>query len=384
MKIERFQVRKRSAWNTLFTSGISEENPHLYTRLLFMNAIMYVVGLVVLFFVMFHFGYTENYILGGFDAFVLALIIFLNIHLRIRKSIKLIGHLSAVGMIFFYVVFIPVTQNEHMSFVWVFFAPLFIILLNGWKVGLVYLLILYSIIFPMAYMNIGVWDNGDWSSTSAYRFIIGLILGALVAILIDVTQNLSNQRQQRSHEKEVLYLDELKRLSMTDGLTGLYNRHYFNRVFKDKIKALSDHEQYLAFFIVDIDFFKAYNDSYGHQAGDLAIQKIATVIREYVQRENDVVFRLGGEEFGGLIETRKPQETVEWLSLLVEEVSHLNILHAPNVDLPCLTISGGVSYMKVTHDTDMNTLYKRADDALYQAKHNGRNQFVVYGEKSKS
>lgn len=377
MVFSRLKQNKNSLWIWLLTSGVEESNPHLYTRLLFANSLMHVVAVILVFFIVFHFGFTGQHILGAFDATALLLVVFLYILLNVKKSIRLFGHYSAIGMLIFYFSFIPMTQNEDMSFVWVFFAPLLIILVNGWKVGLSYVLIFCAVVFPMAYYNIGIWDYGEWNSVHFYRLVAGVVMATAIAVMIDVAQLLSNKREQRTHQKEVHYLADLKRLSMTDGLTGLYNRHHFNKVFDDKVEKLQSMNHYLLFFIVDIDFFKAYNDSFGHQAGDVVIQKVANRLKEFVKRENDLVFRLGGEEFGGLIETRKPNETALWLSQLADEVKALKIPHSTSVETEYITISGGVSAMQVTEDFEKNVLYKLADDALYRAKATGRDQIVI-------
>jgi len=370
-------MENRTKWHSLFTAGIDESDPHLFTRVIFTNALMYVVGFVLLFFAVMHFFFTHQYMLAAFDSAILLLVVVLYFYLRVTKSLRRAGHLSALGMLLFFVTFIPATQAEDLSVFWLVFAPLFIILINGWRVGALYLSVLYLILFPMAYFNIGIWDSGHWNGVSFYRLVIGLLLASFVAVLIDVSQSYSNQREQKTREKEALYLKELKRLSMTDGLTTIYNRHYFNQVFAEKIEALKSSQHYLMFFIVDIDHFKSYNDFYGHQAGDAVIQRVAETVREYIRRENDWVFRLGGEEFGGLIETRDPQQTAEWLTQLTEVVENLKIPHAPSVKQPYVTISGGVSSMQVLDKSSMSLLYRRADEAMYQSKHQGRNQFCI-------
>jgi len=374
----------KSKLHSLITSGIDESDPQLYTRVLFTSALLYVVGLVLIFFIVFHFAFTKNYDLGFLELIAFGLIVVLYLLLRFKKSIKLIGHVSALAVLAYFISFIQSTQNVDLSFVWVFFAPFFVVLINGWKVGFFYLAVFFAYIFPLAYINIGVWENGGWSDISFYRFVIGLILGTSIAMLIDVAQQVSNQRVQSVRQKERAYLKQLEHLSTTDGLTTLFNRHHFNRVFADKAMTLNRSERFLMFFIIDIDNFKAYNDHYGHQAGDEVIQVVAQAIREYMHRENDLVFRLGGEEFGGLIETRDPQRTAKWLTGLTDAIQALAIPHAPQVDLPCITISAGASATNFYQDSTVADLYKWADDALYQAKDRGRNQFVVVDPVSAS
>ena len=370
-------ANKKSFWLKLLTLNIEEEDTQVFSRLLFANALLVVVGLLMIIFATYHLFFTKKYIIGLIDVVALGFIVGLFIHLRIKKSIQLFGHIMAVGTVVLYYIFIVVTQNENMSFIWVGFVPFLIILVNGWKEGVWYVLSFYAVVFPLAYFNIGVWESGDWNSTHAYRFIATLTLALIIALLIDFTQECGHKREIELRKKELLYLDELKIMSRTDGLTGLYNRHYFNQIFAEKVKELDNASHSLMFFIVDIDYFKSYNDYYGHQAGDEVIQKIAATIQHYIHRENDLVFRLGGEEFGGLLVARDTQQMEEWLAKLSDEIAALKIKHAPNVNLPWVTISGGVSSMTSTKQVSMEELYKNADDALYRAKHEGRNRFVI-------
>lgn len=381
MILKAINKNKLPWWKWLITAGLEEKNPHVYSRTLFVNCILQVVALVLLFFVVFHINFSGEYWLALFDGIALMLVVFLYLSLHIKNSVKFVGHASAIVILTFYFFFIPMTQNLNMSFTWVFFAPLMIILINGWKVGLYYMVIFCAVIFPMAYMNIGEWDYGQWSELHFYRLIVGIFFATAIGVFVDVAQFLSNEREQRTHDKEARYLADLKVMSQTDGLTGLYNRHHFNQVFDEKVARLEESNHFLIFFIIDIDFFKAYNDTYGHQAGDEVIQKVSMALKEFMKRENDLVFRLGGEEFGGLIETREPKETAFWLGHLADHIRALKIPHSPSVDLPYITISGGVSAIDSNPLFTKKHLYKRADDALYRAKSSGRDRFVI-DEKS--
>ncbi|WP_040727513.1 GGDEF domain-containing protein [Thiomicrorhabdus sp. Kp2] len=377
-------IFKESFWLKLVVSWVDEEDSHIFSRALFAHAILLVMGLLMAFFTLYHFLYTGNYKVGFFDLVALLFVIFLYFQLRTNKSIKLVGHFLAIGTSIIYLMFILITQNKDMSLIWVVFLPFFIILLNGWKVGGLYVFAFYIVVFPLAYFNIGVWDDGLWNYVNFYRFVATLLLAMSMAVLIDLTQVYSYKRELKMHEKELLYLDELKIMSRTDGLTGLYNRHYFNQIFAQKIKELESAQHSLMFFIVDIDNFKAYNDFYGHQAGDEVIQQIGAAIQKFIHRENDLVFRLGGEEFAGLLEARDPKQMACWLTQLSGVIESLKLKHAPGLDLPWVTISGGISSMSPGSRTTINALYRNADKALYQAKHLGRNQFVIDGVETKN
>ncbi|GAB6069301.1 hypothetical protein JCM30760_03980 [Thiomicrorhabdus hydrogeniphila] len=131
---------------------------------------------------------------------------------------------------------------------------------------------------------------------------------------------------------------------------------------------------YLTFFISDIDYFKLYNDEYGHQQGDEVLKEVAATVHNYIKRKDDLVFRLGGEEFGGLLVTESPQETSEWISKLKEEVEGLKIVHSTKAPEKYITISIGIFSAKIENFDSLACIYRVADSALYEAKNNGRNQ----------
>ena len=123
----------------------------------------------------------------------------------------------------------------------------------------------------------------------------GEILG-LVGVMLDVGD----------YKKTLNELDEknklLSNLSITDHLTGLFNRRYFQNIIDKKINLLSRHNYQFYFALIDIDFFKDYNDAYGHHKGDIALQEVSNVLKEILNRQTDYVFRVGGEEFAIIFE----------------------------------------------------------------------------------
>lgn len=365
-------------WFSLITAGVDETDPHLFTRLLLINTLMYTVASVQTIFALFYLFVDENLILSTLNASAALLIWAAIYYVRKTKVTKLAGHLGAIAMIGFLISFLSVTQSEDLSVAWAFLAPFFIIMLNGKSVGVAYLSIFYVLVIPMAYSSIGIWQDGDWSLLSFFRFVAVMFLATIMALLIEFSQRLSNNRETYLRNNETAYLDELKVLSQTDALTGLYNRHFFNEIIECKIKKLANTKQELSFFMIDIDSFKAYNDSFGHQKGDEVIKKVADCIVNYVKRENDLVFRLGGEEFGGLIEGRTTEETELWLSGMVKAVADLNLPSAPKAEHPFVSISMGVCSSEVHSQKDFTELYKHADEGLYMAKQNGRNCAVKY------
>ena len=199
----------------------------------------------------------------------------------------------------------------------------------------------------------------------------GEVLG-LVGVMLDVS----------NYKKIVQNLDEknkeLSSLSITDCLTNIYNRRHFQEVFEKKISLLNRHNHQFSFALIDIDFFKDYNDCYGHHAGDIALKELAKVFKSTFSRPNDYVFRLGGEEFGILFEVNDSVNALNIVENLRKKVEALK-LKTCNISVsPYMTISVGLGNIKnITRDLDNTLIYDEIDKLLYSSKENGRNQ-VTY------
>lgn len=180
--------------------------------------------------------------------------------------------------------------------------------------------------------------------------------------LLDVTRRLEDANR------------ELERLSSLDGLTGLTNRRRLDEVLEREWKRASREKSVLSAVMVDIDSFKAYNDRYGHPAGDECLRRVAATLREALRRPSDIVARYGGEEFAAVL-----PGTDEHGALLVAEsmrrgVEALGLDHASSTVSSRLTISLGVASVVPDPKVPAATLFARADEALYRSKREGRNR----------
>lgn len=165
-------------------------------------------------------------------------------------------------------------------------------------------------------------------------------------------------------------------LSITDSLTGLYNRRHFDTVAPHQFEMARRGPQLLGLAILDIDFFKKFNDHYGHQHGDTVLQAIAKAIREALHRQGDQVFRVGGEEFAALMHLKTADELAPLLEKINQAVRDLNLPHVGN-PFGIATVSIGAVAVEQENWISLEDAYKQADGALYQAKNNGRNRAVI-------
>jgi len=161
-----------------------------------------------------------------------------------------------------------------------------------------------------------------------------------------------------------------------DPLTGLYNRRFFEETIVQSIKDLSRTRALLSVMMLDVDYFKRYNDTYGHHAGDLCLQSIAETLLESITREHDFVARYGGEEFVIVLPFADEHGARIIANKVLETVMDRNIPHEKNDIAKCVTISIGITTIKVEHYHKSEDYIKCADKALYMSKKNGRNQYT--------
>ncbi|MGM0501757.1 MAG: diguanylate cyclase [Bacillota bacterium] len=167
---------------------------------------------------------------------------------------------------------------------------------------------------------------------------------------------------------------KLKDMSFLDGLTGIPNRRRFDKILKKEWNRSLRHNEYLSALMLDIDFFKEFNDNYGHLAGDDCLKKIAAVLSETLKRSSDFVARYGGEEFVVILPKTKQDEAVAIAEKLRKKIEEQEIRHEDSSVSEYVTVSVGVATVIVSDSLAANEFIDVADKALYQAKNNGRNQ----------
>lgn len=170
---------------------------------------------------------------------------------------------------------------------------------------------------------------------------------------------------------------KLAELSVTDDLTGLANRRHFDEVLYAEWQRARRHGEPLAVAMIDVDHFKAYNDHYGHQAGDECLRRVAAVLRACVQRSSDLIARYGGEEFIVVF----PGIDCEGAAQLAETIRHKvqaeGLEHKKNSQTGVITISIGVTACIPKAGEKADKLLREADSAMYEAKRRGRNTVIT-------
>lgn len=234
-------------------------------------------------------------------------------------------------------------------------------------------------------------DHGDETASfpnQSFRIreldaLVGSIRGMTATLierkraLEDLNQSLEAQVQERTTQLSAAN-QRLAALATTDGLTGVANRRHFDETLAQEWERAQRAGTALALVLLDIDYFKRYNDHYGHQAGDDCLRRVAQVLRDSVHRAADLVARYGGEEFVVVLPDTPTAGAVVLAEAMCQAVSALAIPHAAS-PLGRVTVSLGVAgaIPQLRHDASL--LIKCADQALYQAKAAGRHQVAVAG-----
>ena len=174
---------------------------------------------------------------------------------------------------------------------------------------------------------------------------------------------------------------ELAALSQRDSLTYLYNRRTFDELATHQWAVLNRNRQPVAILMLDIDYFKQYNDHYGHPAGDACLQRVAEAVQSCVRRPEDIIARYGGEEFIALLPNTDHKGALSVAQSIRQAVADLNIPHQKSGAADWVTISIGLASAQFTVNLAINDIIGQADKALYGAKEQGRNRVQSYEVK---
>jgi diguanylate cyclase (GGDEF)-like protein len=176
--------------------------------------------------------------------------------------------------------------------------------------------------------------------------------------------------------------EKLHKLSNEDALTGVYNRRYFDTKLGDEINRAKRSNSPLCLALIDIDYFKQYNDFYGHQQGDKCLQAVVKVLQQSLQRSGDILARYGGEEFAIILPNMNQLEAKSLTHKMQHALELANLEHQKSSvkNVSYITISAGIAKYSSQSENTPEILIEHADNALYAAKSAGRNQVSCFGD----
>ena len=258
----------------------------------------------------------------------------------------------------------------------------------------------------IAYLFAAIWPIAWWSLVhyweQPYNLLIGLSLLAFCAVLVvicdrvyrsfrnmialnweretmarelgDLTGSLRDRNRQLQDARR-----QLTDLANVDELTGLGNRRMVNTALQAEINRARRTGGCLSMILMDVDYFKKYNDTYGHPAGDEVLQRLADLMQRATSRAGEVVARYGGEEFILVLPAADEESALRTANRLKELVEEEGIPHESSEAADVVTVSQGVVTSRPDSELTPGDLIQRADEALYKAKAQGRNMIVAAG-----
>lgn len=213
----------------------------------------------------------------------------------------------------------------------------------------------------------------NWSKIDLIRIkLVGEIIN-------NALKNINYKKKLQLTQKQLINANtKLNKLANTDALTDIANRRFFDSTLNSEIKRCARHNQPISLIMCDIDFFKRYNDNYGHQKGDDTLKQVARALKSVCKREGDIVARYGGEEFTIILPASNKEQCQKFTVLIQQKIKALNIPHEFSSVTPHITMSFGYFTTYPNANTNMQTIIKNADIALYKAKKAGRDQICSF------
>ena len=266
-------------------------------------------------------------------------------------------------------VFIVLYTWARVRFIWA--------TLTGWLIVAAYETVTIAVLHSPSQ---AVWTHN-------FFFIGSNILGMLACYSIEryaradfVLARLLREEQEkvgRANQELAERNEELKGLAEFDDLTKIPNRRMFEQELKRGWRRMVRTSRPLTLLLCDVDNFKAFNDTYGHQTGDECLVKVARAVQGSARRPGDYAARYGGEEFAVILQDTGIEGAQHVAERICQTVRNLAIVHAGSTVTKTLTISVGAASIMPTHEREAEALVRKADECLYQAKGEGRNRVVV-------
>lgn len=299
------------------------------------------------------------------------LILYALILLRYQKDYRRASYLSTSVFFIAFLAIISLLKGEHFSIIWSYFFAPFSMIILGAKRGLFISIVFLSFALSFSYIGVGNWIHGLWDMASYIRFALSQIVMLYVIYAITNSNEKANKKIESLRQRELAQLKLFEKLSITDPLTSLYNRRSLQEIFPKEFYAAQREKKYFAYLLLDLDYFKHYNDTYGHKKGDDVLIEIAALLKQSCR----YAFRIGGDEFAGILVADRLQKIKKRVNNLQRQIYDLKIEHQQNPVAPYVTCSIGTHIVQ-TYEYDFNEIYNNTDKALYKAKAEGRNRVV--------
>ena len=259
----------------------------------------------------------------------------------------------------------------------IMFAYMFCYLSSGVKHQHIFATLLFSALVSYLFLLI-VQDQQTHIWVLFNIMVLGNVVGFGLALLMTSTERISFIRSliiDIDQKINAILYQQVLQLSQQDTLTLLGNRRNFDHIFTQQFQRCHEHDYPLAVLFIDVDYFKRYNDHYGHQQGDWALIQVAQTLKKYIT-EQDVATRYGGEEFVILLPNTTVEKSIATAENILADIRSQKIEHQASLIQDRLTVSIGLTVYRGEAFIQQGDLLRIADIALYQAKNSGRDQMV--------
>ena len=342
-------------------SNLSFKIDNISDRKLTTAKFIIIFSLVILAFLSIGNYLYDNSVLFYSNSILLCVVI-VNI-LFFKNKIMLLSHIILSLMALGILIIVYLNKGEEYVPIWSFVFIYIAMIMYGYKNGLFvvigFCLILLSLLF--------IWVGDTVSMLEFVRFTAVVVISILFSYISErqITTTLLKLSDTQKH---------LEKVNKIDSLTNIFNRRQFDTDFSKAINTFKRSNSILAFAMLDIDFFKLYNDTYGHQKDDEALIAVAKQLKKKMQRASDAVYRIGGEEFAILYHAENSQDAINNIIDIQHSIENLKIKHRVNNASSFLTISVGLRLFLPGDYISPEQAFKRCDEQLYKAKNNGRNK----------
>ncbi len=338
-----------------YSYGMLSHYFHVYGQLsLYLNATILIAPIFLVQFVKTIFNTKENHPL---ENHLLNSIIVIFGGMYLYSFIYYYKAMEWASFIYIYLLVVMMFVGISLYKKSVLLIEYFLLAHSFYIVASIVALMFYNAIIPFTYVT-------------SHAVAIGTLIEAfLLAFLVSYRIRML---EEENYKKDKMIL--------TDIMTALYNKSYFEEALNSKLTIQRREKNILALMVIDIDYFKQYNDTYGHIAGDEALRSVATVLKETLSNPDDMAFRIGGEEFALICTNMNKKSVLSCAQKLQKNIENLHLEHKSSDVSNYLTVSIGIHFASTYILEDAKKVYAHADEALYSAKKEGRNKVIVYGD----
>ncbi len=362
-------------YKNILLSNIDIDTSHKNYRKLLMTNLGYLLAFCV--YVMFSFTHIfmhDNLTAGLLELIFIVPALYGFFKLRSDKNIQKSAMLASYLLFTTILIVLFLFQFKECIVAWALLFPFVAMNLCGPKRGLRFIIVFNIIVYIGAYY---FWTDTHLSFISFARFVtVSMIISTLV-FFYEKSITSSFEKQEQLNASLIASIEEARELAITDALTGLYNKRHFDTILSEEFNRAKRADEPFILAIVDIDNFKPYNDTYGHDSGNNALEIVGKILNRQTSRSGDYAFRIGGEEFAVILQSRSSENVDNHFNDLRSKIEDKKIEHMNNKPYNLLTVSiGAVSVVNYEGLTVMDA-YREADKNLYAMKDKGRNKVLV-------